>query len=158
MATDPNRWTLKTHEAVSAAITAAREASNPEVTPDHLLRALLEQPEGVVLPLVTRLGLAPLTLRNRADEALDALPRSYGGSDPEISRGLRRVLEDADQTRVELGDEYLSTEHLIVAMARSGRRDETAWLDVDRSDVLDALREVRGSHRVTSKPISSIIL
>ena len=151
MATDPNRWTLKTHEAVSAAITAAREASNPEVTPDHLLRALLEQPEGVVLPLVTRLGLAPLTLRNRADEALDALPRSYGGSDPEISRGLRRVLEDADQTRVELGDEYLSTEHLIVAMARSGRRDETAWLDVDRSDVLDALREVRGSHRVTSK-------
>jgi ATP-dependent Clp protease ATP-binding subunit ClpB len=66
MAFDPNRWTLRTQEAVQAAVEMARTQAHPEVTPDHLVAALLGQEEGVVLPVLGKVGLAPLTLRNRA--------------------------------------------------------------------------------------------
>ncbi len=151
MAIDPNRWTLKTQEAVAAALQSARDASNPEVTPDHLLAALLTQEEGIVLPLITRLGLNPLTLRNQVSDALDKLPRSYGGSEPHMSRELNAVFDAADRAREELGDEYLSTEHLLLALAQGGPAGVEARLDVTREQVLDALRQVRGSHRVTSQ-------
>ncbi|MCP4963359.1 MAG: AAA domain-containing protein, partial [Actinomycetia bacterium] len=152
MAIDPNRWTLKTQEAMAAALQVARDASNPEVTPDHLLAALLGQEEGVVLPLVTRLGLQPLSLRNSASDAIGRLPSSYGGEDPRMSRELISVIETADTVRVELGDEYLSTEHLVVALANgSENADRPARIDVSREQVLDALREVRGSRRVTNQ-------
>jgi len=152
MAIDPNRWTLKTQEAFAEALQNARDASNPEVTPDHLLAALLGQSEGVVLPLVSRLGIQPLSLRNSTAEALSRLPRSFGGDEPHLDRELQSLLEAADAVRVELGDEYLSTEHLIVALG-SGRenRDGKPRLDVDRDEILEALREVRGSHRVTTR-------
>jgi len=152
MAIDPNRWTLKTQEAFAEALQTARDASNPEVTPDHLLAALLGQSEGVVLPLVSRLGIQPLSLRNSTAEALSRLPRSFGGDEPHLDRELQSLLEAADAVRVELGDEYLSTEHLIVALG-SGRenRDGKPRLDVDRDEILQALREVRGSHRVTTR-------
>ena len=65
MALDPNRWTLKVQEAFSAAVDAAKQASNPEVTPDHLLLAMLGQGEGIVLPMLQRLGKEPLPLRSR---------------------------------------------------------------------------------------------
>ena len=78
MALDPNRWTLKTQEAVTQAVEAAKAQSNPEVTPDHLLAALLGQAEGVVLPILQKVGRAPLELRNRVQEDLARLPHSYG--------------------------------------------------------------------------------
>ncbi|HXH57519.1 ATP-dependent Clp protease ATP-binding subunit [Iamia sp.] len=142
MALDPNRWTLKTQEAVQAATEAARSASNPEVTPDHLLMALLGQSEGIVLPVLTKVGLAPLPLRNATGERLAKLPRAYG-SEVRMSRELTKVMDVAEAARVELTDEYLSTEHLLLALADR--------LDVARDDLLTALREVRGSHRVTSQ-------
>jgi len=152
MAIDPNRWTLKTQEAFAEALRNARDTSNPEVTPDHLLAALLGQSEGVVLPLVSRLGLQPLSLRNATAEALARLPRSFGGDEPHLDRELQSVLEAADAVRVELGDEYLSTEHLIVALGRGREnRDGKPRLDVDRDEILGALREVRGSQRVTTR-------
>ncbi|MDP9072095.1 MAG: AAA family ATPase, partial [Actinomycetota bacterium] len=139
---DPNRWTRKTHEALEAAIQAARSRSNPEVTPDHVLSALLGQQDGVVLPILEKVGVAPLALRNRVDEALSRLPRAYGG-EAQFGRELRQALEDADQARGELHDEYLSTEHLLLALA--------SRVGVGREELLQALREVRGSHRVTSQ-------
>jgi ATP-dependent Clp protease ATP-binding subunit ClpB len=142
MALDPNRWTLKTQEAVQAATEAARAASNPEVTPDHLLLALLGQSEGIVLPVLTKVGLAPLPLRNATGERLAKLPRAYG-SEVRMSRELTKVMDVAEAARVELTDEYLSTEHLLLALAER--------LQVARDDLLTALREVRGSHRVTSQ-------
>jgi ATP-dependent Clp protease ATP-binding subunit ClpB len=142
MALDPNRWTLKTQEAVNDAVSSARSASNPEVTPDHLLAALLAQEEGVVLPILNKLGLSPLALRNRTAEALAKLPKAYGG-EARLSAELSRVMETADTARGELRDEYLSTEHLLLALADR--------LDVSREQLLEALREVRGSHRVTSQ-------
>src|SRR5919109_4787144 len=142
MALDPNRWTLKVQEAFSSAVDAAKQASNPEVTPDHLLAALLSQGEGIVLPMLQRLGKEPLPLRNQVNEALAKLPRAYG-SEARLSRDLQQVIDEADTARDELHDEYLSTEHLLLALADR--------LGVTKEDVLSAMQAVRGSHRVTSQ-------
>src|SRR5882724_5184150 len=143
MAFDPNRWTLRTQEAVQAAVEAARSQSHPEVTPDHLVAALLGQEEGVVLPVLGKVGVAPLTLRNRAGEALARMPKAVGGQPPQLSRELREVMGVADAARAELHDEYLSTEHLLLALADR--------IGIEREQLLKALQEVRGSHRVTSQ-------
>jgi ATP-dependent Clp protease ATP-binding subunit ClpB len=142
MALDPNRWTLKVQEAFSSAVDAAKQASNPEVTPDHLLAALLGQGEGIVLPMLQRLGKEPLPLRNQVNEALAKLPKAYG-SEARLSRELQQVIDAADAARAELTDEYLSTEHLLLALADR--------LGVTRDQVLAAMQDVRGSHRVTSQ-------
>src|SRR2546423_15092079 len=86
---DPSRWTLRTQEAVQAAVEMARTQAHPEVTPDHLLAALVGQQEGVVLPILGKVGVAPLSLRNRAGEALARLPKAHGGGPPPTSPGLR---------------------------------------------------------------------
>ena len=142
MALDPTRWTLKTTDAVNTAVAEARDAANPEVTPDHLVLALLGQQEGVVLPILQKVGVAPLSLRNRAADAVAALPKAHGG-ETRVGRALTEVLEAGDAARVELHDEYLSTEHLLLALAD--------LLGVTRDELLQALVEVRGSHRVTSQ-------
>jgi ATP-dependent Clp protease ATP-binding subunit ClpB len=142
MALDPNRWTLKTQEAFSAASDLARTRNNPEVMADHLLAALLGQQEGVVLPILQKVGANALTLRNQVEDSLAKLPRAYGG-DTRLSRGFTAVFDEADKFRNELTDEYLSTEHLLLALADR--------LKVSREELLGALREVRGSHRVTSQ-------
>src|ERR1051325_8961463 len=95
LAFDPNRWTLRTQEAVQAAVEMARPQAQPEVTPDHLLAALVGQQEGVVLPVLGKVGVAPLSLRNRAGEALARLPKAHGGQPPQIGRDLRAVMEGA---------------------------------------------------------------
>jgi ATP-dependent Clp protease ATP-binding subunit ClpB len=142
MALDPNRWTLKVQEAFNTAVESAKAASNPEVTPDHLLLALLGQGEGIVLPMLQRLGKEPLPLRNQVNEALARLPKAYG-SEARLSREMRDVVDAADSARAELSDEYVSTEHLLLALADR--------LGVTREDVLSAMQSVRGSHRVTSQ-------
>ncbi|MGI8755120.1 MAG: ATP-dependent Clp protease ATP-binding subunit [Acidimicrobiales bacterium] len=139
---DPNRWTLKTQEAFNAAIARAGADNNAEVTPDHLLVALLGQAEGVVLPILEKVGAAPAALRTKVEADLARLPKAYG-SEARLSRPLTKVVDDADAARIELHDEYLSTEHLLLALADR--------LEVSREQLLVALREVRGSHRVTSQ-------
>ena len=142
MALDPNRWTLKTTEAFSAATEAARSASHAEVTPDHLLVALLAQADGLVLPMLHSAGVDPKSVLDGAQQAVATLPRAYG-SDVGISRQLHAVLADADKVRASLTDDYLSTEHLVLALG--------GHLDLDRELLLKVLHDVRGSHRVTTK-------
>jgi ATP-dependent Clp protease ATP-binding subunit ClpB len=142
MAFEPQRWTQKTQEAINRALETAKAESNPEVTADHLLAALVRQEEGIVLPILQRVGLAPLAVRNAADEAVAKLPKAYG-SEARLSRDLQSVIESADAARAELHDEYLSTEHLLLALADR--------LGVEREQLLTAMAEVRGSHRVTSQ-------
>ncbi|HEX5265492.1 MAG TPA: AAA family ATPase, partial [Acidimicrobiales bacterium] len=148
MPIDPSKWTLKTQEVVSAAVTAARTASNPEVIPEHLLSAMLGQEGTVVLPVLDKLGVAPLSLRNKVNDALAKLSKAYG-SEAEMGRRLRDVLEAADGARTELGDEYVSVEHLMLALLSD--KAAAALMGIKRDQLLDALREVRGSHRVTSQ-------
>ena len=128
MALDPNRWTLKTQEAFNAAVEAARSAENPEVVPDHLLAALLGQEDGIVLPLLNKVDASPLTLRNATDERLAKLPNAYGGGEARMSRALTAAMEQADREREQLTDEYLSTEHVLLAMADTiGVGGTTCW-------------------------------
>ena len=153
MSLDPNTWTLKTQEAVNAAIELASTSDNPEVTPDHLLATLLTQDNGVVIPVIRKIGLNPLSLRNRTEEALSRLPKAYG-TETSISKELTAIFQVATKQRTELKDDYLSTEHLLLAlvMADDQRSPAEKRLDgTNREDVLAALAEVRGSHRVTSQ-------
>ena len=143
MALDPNRWTIKTQEAFQVAMDLARQQHHPEITPEHVLAALLSQEEGVVLPVLEKLGLAPLVVRNRVDDTLAKLPKTYGGAEPQLARATRDALEAADRERAELRDDYLSTEHLLLALADK--------VGLTREQVLNVLKDVRGSHRVTSQ-------
>ena len=143
MAIDPNRWTLRTQEAFSGAVENARAENHPEVTPDHLLAALVGQPEGLALPLLARAGVEPGSFANRLREHIASLPKAYGSAEPQLSRETRDAIDAADALRREMGDEYLSVEHLLLAMAER--------IGVSRDRLLAALREVRGSHRVTSQ-------
>ena len=152
MAIDPNRWTLKTQEAFNAAAEQARANANPEITPDHLLAALLRQPEGVVIPVLEGAGVTTLSVRNAVDEAVDKLPRAHGGAEARLSRALNDVLDVADRTRTELGDEYVSTEHLLLALSELAAAGKIPDLiGVGREQLLGALTQVRGNHRVTSQ-------
>ncbi len=143
MTINPDRWTLKTQEVFSTAVERARAANNPEVTPDHVLAAVLAQTDGIASPILERLGVEPAVVRSRVDADLDRLPHAVGGAEPGINRALRDVLTAADKMRTDMGDEYLSVEHLMMAMADR--------LGVDRDQLLSALRDVRGSHRVTNQ-------
>jgi ATP-dependent Clp protease ATP-binding subunit ClpB len=143
MSINPERWTLKTQEALAAAVQRARAASNAEVTPEHLLAAALDQADGIAGPILTRVGVEPSVVRARIADQLSRLPQAFGGAEPTIDRDLREALEVADRQRGDMGDEYLSVEHLLLALADR--------LGVERDDLLSALRDVRGSHRVTSQ-------
>jgi ATP-dependent Clp protease ATP-binding subunit ClpB len=143
MAIDPKKWTLKTQEAFSAAIDQAKELSNPELTPDHVLGAMMRQDGTIVPAVLAKLGQAPLMVRNRADEAVQRLPKAYGGAEPRMSKELTNVVENADTYRKDLRDDFLSVEHLLLAM--------NARLDVGSEELLGALKDVRGSHRVTDQ-------
>jgi ATP-dependent Clp protease ATP-binding subunit ClpB len=143
MTISPDRWTLKTQEAFSAAVERARASHHAEVTPEHVLDAVLGQADGIAGPILSRVGVEPAVVRDRIEAELGRLPQAFGGQEPGIDRALRDVLTAADTQRTDMGDEYLSVEHLLLAMADR--------IGVDRNQLLEALRDVRGSHRVTSQ-------
>ena len=127
MAIDPKKWTIKTQEAVAAAIDQARQLSNPELTPDHVMAALARQDDTLTPAVLAKLGLAPLMIRNKADEAVAKLPKAYGGDEPRMNRELTNVFENAEKYRKDLKDDYLSVEHLLLAMnAAPGHRQRGA--------------------------------
>jgi ATP-dependent Clp protease ATP-binding subunit ClpB len=143
VAFDPKKWTLKTNEAFAAAIDQAKALSNPELTPDHLLAAMMRQDDTIVPAVLAKLGLAPLMVRNKADEAVQKLPKAYGGAEPHVNRELNNIVQNAEQYQRDLKDDFLSVEHLLVSMNQR--------LGIGSEELLQALKEVRGSHRVTSQ-------
>ncbi|MGM0616845.1 MAG: ATP-dependent chaperone ClpB [Actinomycetota bacterium] len=149
-----DQLTHKSQEALRRAVAIATERKHTEVGTAHLLSALLEQTDGVVLPVLARLEVTPTTLRNRTTELLDATAAAYGATgQPSIGRPLSRVLEASVEEARQLGDDYVSTEHLLLGLA--GNSDRTAAvlveLGIDRDAILGALKQVRGSQRVTSQ-------
>ena len=193
MTLDPQRWTHKTVEAAQQAVADARQRANPEVTPDHLLLALLGQTDGIVLPILTRADadVDVDALRTQLGNRLDRLPRvsssavdntassaannlaSSPSSDyatnpsgnyasntpsnpsaalqPRFSEDFSLVFEQADKERVDLEDDYLSTEHLLIALVPHFPADPAAAQPaLTRKQLLSAISEVRGSRRVTS--------
>ena len=140
---DPKKWTTKTNEAIAAAMQLATSNSNPELTPDHVLIALTSQTDTVVPALLAKLGIAATMLRDRAQVVVNGMPRAHGGSEPRMNRELSQVFAAAEQTQKDLHDDYLSVEHILLALhTRVG---------VSSEEMLQALRDVRGSHRVTSQ-------
>ena len=118
----PDRFTIKSQEALAAAQRLADERRNPQTMPEHLLAVLLEQDAGVVVPVLRKLGVDPAAVRQSLVPALDALPTLGASSGaPESAGGsseLSQVLRDAEKEMRELKDEYLSTEHLLLALSK----------------------------------------
>ncbi len=147
----PDRLTVKAAEALQTAAADAAHRGSPEIHGVHLLAALLAQTDGIVVPILRKLEVHVDLVAARTEEALSGMARVEGGSEPNFSRDLRRALDGASDVAEELGDDYVSTEHLLLGLTGekndAGRilRDAGATL----ADVRTALEGVRGSHRVT---------
>jgi len=148
-----DKLTVKASEAIAAANRDARDRGNPEIHGVHLLRALLDQDEGIVSPVLGKLGVAVPMVRSRTVEAIEKMARTDGGADPRLSRDLTKSLDIAESESRALGDEYVSTEHLLLGLTEekndAGRilREAGAQL----ASVKEALEAVRGPHRVTDQ-------
>jgi ATP-dependent Clp protease ATP-binding subunit ClpB len=152
----PDRFTIKSQEAVQAAQQLADQRHNPQTTPEHLLAVLLEQQDGLVPAILRKLGVDPAAVRQSLTPALDALPKLSTGPGQEPAGGsseLGQVLRAAEKEMRELGDEYVSTEHLVLAIAAHPGKagDALRGVGASRDALLKALGEVRGSHRVTDQ-------
>ncbi len=149
---NPDRLTVKASEAISEALNLARRAGNPVVYDAHLLRALLSQDEGIVAPVLQKLGVSLPTLSESVDREIARYPRQSGGGQPTLSRELNQVIDRSEEDAKELGDAYVSTEHLLLALASVRGTDSQQLLKtagVSREALLEGLQAVRGSHRVT---------
>src|SRR3954453_13222689 len=113
-----DRFTIKSQEALQAAIAEAAARHHTEVQPEHLLIALIGQPESVVGPVLRKLGARPETIRAELNDALEKLPKiTAGAKEPSTSRELMDILRLAEREAGKLNDEYISTEHLLLALA-----------------------------------------
>ena len=144
--------TVRASEALAGAQTLAESRGNQLVEPEHILLALLDQPEGVVQPVVERAGADPRALRAAAAQAVDGRPTVSGANvTVEFSPAFRSVVRRAGQEAEALRDEYISTEHLLLALIEeaSPARQALQGAGVTRDALMGALRQVRGSARVT---------
>ena len=150
---DINKLTVKSQEALAAAEKIARDSNHQQVAPAHVLAALLGQPEGLIYPLLQKLGVSPRSVRARLDDVLDSIPKVYGQVDIYLAPATRSLLDAAGAEAQSLGDAYVSTEHLLLALLGEG--GDTARVLSDAGITVDALlkaiSEVRGSHRVTDQ-------
>ncbi len=148
------KLTAKSQEAVQAAQGIAGDHGNPEVLPLHLLSALLEDREGVVLPVLARVGVDVSQLKSSLSAAITKLPKVQGGSQPGLSNAVQKILEQAFKEAEDFKDEFVSTEHLLLALAQA-KKDPVqmalAALGGTQEAILKALTAVRGSQRVTDQ-------
>src|SRR5436190_549845 len=153
---DLDKLTMKTRATLDGAHQQALARNHQEIVPEHILFALLSDPEGVVYPLLQQLGVQPKALRDRVGEALDRIPKVFAGGqvEPRFGAGVSKLLQAAGAEADSLTDEYISTEHLLLAMlddAGSVAGRLLAEAGVTHDAALAALAEVRGRHRVTSE-------
>jgi ATP-dependent Clp protease ATP-binding subunit ClpB len=151
----PERLTVKAAEALQEASALARARGNPVVNDAHLFAALLAQDDSIVVPLIQKTGLNVTQLQAETERELGRFPKQSGSAaEPTLSREVTRVLDRADEEAKALGDAYVSTEHLLLALAEekgtTARQLLTAG-GANRDDLLEALAAVRGSHRVTDQ-------
>jgi ATP-dependent Clp protease ATP-binding subunit ClpB len=151
----PDRLTVKAAEALQEAASLARARGNPVINDAHLFLALLSQPDGIVVPLLQKAGLNVTQLVADTQREVERFPKQSGSTaEPTLSRELSRLLDRAEDDAKSLGDAYVSTEHLLLALAQekgTTARQLLSAAGVDRDDVLAALQGVRGAHRVTDQ-------
>ena len=151
----PERLTIKAQEVLRDALELARNRGNPVVNDAHLFAALLEQDEGIVQPLLQKAGLNVTAIRQEIEREIARFPtQAGGGGEPSFSREVNRIFDRADAEAKKLGDAYVSTEHLLLAMVEekgTAARSILTAQGVSADDLRTALEEVRGSHRVTDQ-------
>jgi ATP-dependent Clp protease ATP-binding subunit ClpB len=154
MAIKWDRLTVKSQEAVQAASGHAAENGNPEVLPLHLMAALLEDREGVVIPVLEKVGVPVEQLLSGVNSAIAKLPKVQGGGQPGMSAALQKVVEQGFKEAENFKDDYVSTEHLLLALSKA-KNDPVhlalASLGGTHEAILKALSAVRGSQRVTDQ-------
>jgi len=147
-----DKFTLKAQEAVQAAQTHAQEKGNPQLSPEHLLWALVQQKDGVVLPILQKLGVSIQGLAKDLADAVAKLPQVQGQADIHLSPGLSKVLQDAQAEADQFKDEYVSAEHLLIALANSKGEPVSKLLQshgVTKEAILKVLVSIRGSQKIT---------
>ncbi len=149
------RYTEKAQEAVLGGQQLAERATHPQIDPEHLFVALVEQPDGVVPRVLTRLGADPKATAAEVRRALDRLPKVQGGAEVGPSPRLRAVASVAESEAERMQDEYVSTEHLLIGLSLEGDGAPTAQAlaaqGASTKRIMEALAEVRGSQRVTDQ-------
>ena len=150
---NPEKLTTRTREALLGATQLAKEHNHSSVEPAHLGLALLAQTEGIVYPALDKLGVTPVALRRALESVLDATPKVYGDAEVSGSRAFGRTLERAEKHRATMGDDYLSVEHLFLALAEDDGQAGAAMreLGIDSTALLDAVAAIRGNRKVTSE-------
>ncbi|MCG3149332.1 MAG: Chaperone protein ClpB 1 [Verrucomicrobiae bacterium] len=141
----PDKLTIKAQEALQSAQEIGRKLNHQEIDCEHLLLALIQQPDGLVRPLLDKLGLNPDALLQKLDDELNRRPQVHGAADNFLSKSLKETLDSAQAHADKLKDQYVSTEHLLLALA------EHKKLAAKVPDILKALREVRGNTQVTDQ-------
>ena len=150
-----DKFTLKSQEAIQKASSLANENGQPEVAPMHLLTALLEDKEGIIVPLLQKVGIPTEQLLASARQAIAGMPKVSGAaSEPGFSTAMQRVLNEASKEAHDFKDEYVSTEHLLLALTQL-KKDPAqmllASLGATREAILQGLTSVRGNQRVTDQ-------
>jgi ATP-dependent Clp protease ATP-binding subunit ClpB len=150
-----DKFTLKSQEAIQQASSLANENGQPEVAPMHLLMALLEDKEGIIVPLLQKVGIPTEQMLASARHAIAGMPKVSGAtSEPGLSNAMQRVLNDASKEAQDFKDEYVSTEHLLLALAQL-KKDPAqlllASMGATRDAILQGLTSVRGNQRVTDQ-------
>jgi ATP-dependent Clp protease ATP-binding subunit ClpB len=150
---DMNRFTTRARQALVAARDEATRRSHQVITAQHLLLGVLADTDGLVYPLLERLEADPIALRNRATDALERMPRVHGGAEAALDQATAAILEDADRERSKMKDDFVSVEHLLLAIAASQTPagETLRGMGADREAMLTAVADLRGPHRVTSQ-------
>ncbi|HKD78725.1 MAG TPA: ATP-dependent chaperone ClpB [Candidatus Angelobacter sp.] len=152
-----DKFTIKAQEAIQQANEIAGQHGNPEMLPQHLLAALLQDQEGIVVPVLAKLGANAATLQSQLMQQIERLPRVSGaGEQPHLSAAMSQVLDQAFKEADTFKDEYVSTEHLLLAMAKDKSKGNEVGKFLSGAGatydaILKALTAVRGSQRVTDQ-------
>ncbi|MGZ5479716.1 MAG: ATP-dependent chaperone ClpB [Candidatus Aminicenantales bacterium] len=147
-----DQFTVMSQEAIQKAQGFAEEKGHQEIRPEHLLASFLAQDENIVNAILAKIGAPAAKIRADVEAALERLPKVSGGGESSLSSALRQILDEGRKVADELKDEYVSTEHLFLAMLKDGKNEASRILranGVDEDAVLKALAAVRGSQRVT---------
>src|SRR4051812_10293711 len=150
---NPDRLTVKSGEAINDAVSRARQAGNPQVYDLHLLLALLAQDEGIVVPVLQKLGVSVAQLREQAEREAGRYPKQ-SDAQPNLSRELNQVFDRAEDEAKKLGDDFVSTEHLLLALSNTKGAESKTLLNAvgaTHDALLEALEAVRGTHRVSDQ-------
>lgn len=150
-----DKFTIKAQEALQSAQTLAGEIQSPEITAEHVMLALIKQTDGIVTPILQKLGADPDSISFSLQDTLEKFPKVQGvNSELRISASLQSVLEQAIKEATTLKDEYVSTEHLLIACAEAKQSKVGQILqnaDVTKDKILKALVDIRGTQRITDQ-------